>query len=286
MVQLSYRGRILIALIAIFALAAIATGGIRFTHIARYKPEPTLVLPPAISTPPAAQPVPEEAVESAPTPPEPAPVPNVGVTPIAPEPPAAEKTPPPVKIAVAAAGAVSKPGLYRLPEGSRVEDLLREAHGATEEADMSDINIAAELLDGTTLTLPSLPRHERSTGQIVLRRVRSAAELNPPAYTRSGWRDANALPAPPVPEAAAEPVAETSARAKPTATPSGGSGKINLNTATQQELEGLPGIGPKTAAKIIEYRAQTPFQAVEDLEKVSGIGPKKLDAVRPFVMVR
>ena len=62
-------------------------------------------------------------------------------------------------------------------------------------------------------------------------------------------------------------------------------GLIDLNRASQSELETLPGIGPVTAASIISYREQMPFQSVEELEQVSGIGPKRLEAVRDMVTV-
>ena len=62
--------------------------------------------------------------------------------------------------------------------------------------------------------------------------------------------------------------------------------KVNLNTATEQELDSLPGIGPATAAKIIAYRDENgPFRRVEDLLEVSGIGEKKLQNLRDLVTV-
>ncbi len=63
------------------------------------------------------------------------------------------------------------------------------------------------------------------------------------------------------------------------------SGAIDLNHATQSELESLPGIGPKYASEIIRYRARQPFLRVEDVQEVAGIGPKRLEAIRPFVTV-
>ncbi len=62
--------------------------------------------------------------------------------------------------------------------------------------------------------------------------------------------------------------------------------KIELNSATWVEWSQLPGIGQVLAQRIVEYREQNgPFRDVEDLDRVKGIGPKKIDAVRPFVRV-
>ncbi|MCX5768917.1 MAG: ComEA family DNA-binding protein [Candidatus Hydrogenedentes bacterium] len=195
----------------------------------------------------------------------------------APEPELPRAPEPPALLGVSAAGEVVRPDVYMLPEGARVRDLVEKAGGATALADLSDINLAARLIDGSTLTIPA----RRQPGKKTL----PAAYVNPPPYTISGWQ-------PPPQEAPAEtppvagsdvPAAAASAEA-PLAPEK--TGLIDLNSASQDELESLPGIGPKLAAEIIAYRSRTPFASVDDLTNVSGIGPKKLEGVRNLVTVR
>ncbi|HJZ54519.1 MAG TPA: helix-hairpin-helix domain-containing protein, partial [Gemmataceae bacterium] len=61
---------------------------------------------------------------------------------------------------------------------------------------------------------------------------------------------------------------------------------INVNTASAAELQRLPDVGPVVAKAIIDARSATPFRSVEDLDRVKGIGPKRLDKIRPFVVVK
>lgn len=179
-------------------------------------------------------------------------------------------------LAVAVRGAVRLPGLYRLPTESRVHDLIRRAGGALEEADLDDINIAAYLLDGTTLSIPSRPIRAYSGETMILRGANRATGENPPGYTRSGWR--------PVDTAHKVFESKLDPDIVPTASPV--DGRIDINHATQKELETLPGIGPKTAEKIIAYRSQTPFVRIEDIQNVSGIAAGKFDAIRDLIAVR
>lgn len=194
--------------------------------------------------------------------------------PISAAPEVAEAAPaPPAEMVVRVEGAVAQPGVYRLPADARVGDALAVVGGILDVGDGDDLNWAAPLRDGTTLTVPERAVWNRDDGAVVLRNRPSAAQLNPPEYTRSGWRPVSAPP----------PGVET-------ATTSGESGKsrsdgkINVNTANQAALETLPGIGPTFAGRIVAERAQEPFTGLEDLRRVGGIGPKRIEALRDLVV--
>ncbi|MEM9459935.1 MAG: helix-hairpin-helix domain-containing protein [Myxococcota bacterium] len=60
-------------------------------------------------------------------------------------------------------------------------------------------------------------------------------------------------------------------------------GQLNLNTATEEQLQLLPGVGPATAAKIIHYRQRRPFRSILHLMRIKGIGRKRLEAMRPYL---
>ena len=170
--------------------------------------------------------------------------------------------PAPDRLMVEIQGAVVLPGVYSFPPEARVHDALEKAGGALAFAEIRDINIAAALVDGSVLSVPYLQQEDRAVQP-------GAADLNPPAYTRSGWTDtttASTAPAPGV-------------------TPAPKSTKVNINTATQVELETLPGVGEKTAEKIMRHRESQPFTQVDDLGFVQGIGEKRLETLRPHVTV-
>ena len=185
-------------------------------------------------------------------------------------PPATIQEPPAPRIGVGVMGAVAKPGLYYFETGARVQDLLDAAGDVLPGSDLSDINRTAFLIDETTLLVPRLVSDGRLTYPD------PADPHNPRPYTRSAWYQLNEVAAAPT-----SPPNVKSYRAAASAVP----GRTNINTASQQELEALPGIGPVTARKIIAYRQQRPFQRPEDLENVSGIGPAKMAALRNKITV-
>ena len=168
-------------------------------------------------------------------------------------------------------------GLYRLSTDARVNDLIEKAGGATPEADLSLINLAAPLIDGTTL---SLPRKSEWTEEKGVVRGRSATPVaNPPQYLLSYMLPQEAPTHAPQEETIATTPTAPTAEKKNVKGPD----IVELNTATTEELEALPGIGPKTAQAIIAGR---PYSTVEQLLDVKGIGPKKMEQLLPFVKVQ
>jgi competence protein ComEA len=128
------------------------------------------------------------------------------------------------KLVVHVAGAVRRPGLYRLAEGKRVADAVARAGGATAPADTAAINLAAPLADGMQVIVPS--------------RVAGAAGSSAP-------------------------------------------GRVSLSSASLAELDALPGVGPVTAQKIVDYRAaHGGFRSVDDLDAIPGIGPARIEQLR------
>ncbi len=149
---------------------------------------------------------------------------------------AAEKAPARILL-VHVVGAVRKPGLYRLREGSRIADAIRQAGGTKPKAALELVNLASPIADGQQVLVP--------------------ARGDPGATT-----------------AAASGVAGSA----------GVGGKIHLNSATLEQLDTLPGVGPVTAQKILAYRTEHgAFQAVEELDAVPGIGPARLEELKTLV---
>jgi competence protein ComEA len=160
-----------------------------------------------------------------------------------------------------------------------VDDLVEAAGGLADEADTDDINLAAPLIDGSTLTVPQRLPAGVEGDRMVIRKGTAARDVNPPGYTISGWQAGSAVQS----TATAGPAQASKAGARNA--PQQGAGLIDLNRATAEQLENLPGIGAKLAQQIIAYRQEHPFHSVDDLDNVPGIGPKKLGAIRPFVTV-
>jgi len=162
-------------------------------------------------------------------------------------------------VVVQAAGAVAKPGVYVLDPGSRVDDLVEAAGGVTEQADVDRVNLAAPVADGERVWVPS--RGEETVPEVV-------------AGSGGGGTGGGGAGA-----------AVEAAGGGGGTTP-GPSSPVDLNSATAEQLDGLPGVGPTTAAAILAYRDEHGrFGSVEELLDVRGIGEAKLEQLRPLVRV-
>ena len=138
------------------------------------------------------------------------------------------------KVVVHVTGAVHRPGLYRLADGSRVNDAIARAGGPTRKANLEAVNLAAPLADGQQVLIP---------------RTTPAGQLSGSSAT------------------------STSA------------GPVSLSAATLEQLDALPGVGPVTAQKVIDYRtAHGAFRSVDELDSVPGIGPARIETLRELVV--
>lgn len=153
------------------------------------------------------------------------------------------------EIVVDVAGAVVKPGVYRIVSGSRVGDAIAAAGGFSPRVDVEQVavqlNLAALLSDGSQIRVPSRDDASPTGG----------SGGTGPTHDGAG----------------------------------GGSGAgsqiVNINTASQSELESLPGIGPVTAGKIIESRVGSPFSGIEELRDRGLVGEKTFESIRALVSV-
>lgn len=188
-------------------------------------------------------------------------------------------TPEVTEIVVHVAGAVHKPGVYHLPIGARNDEAIQKAGGPTSEANMDALNLAARVEDGSQLYLPTRKQHPEGGADAPTETTptQATAAASAHAVTKAGGK------------AGAHPAAKAGAAkgGKGGKFSSPGQGTVNINTATAEELERIPGIGPAMAARILEFRQTSgKFTAPEDLLQISGIGEKKFAKMQPFVRVK
>jgi competence protein ComEA len=169
--------------------------------------------------------------------------------------------PTPLTVRIHVAGAVVRPGVYTVSSSARVVDAVKAAGGPTSRADLERINLAQTIVDTEQVFVPS--RATRTTKITVAPRLRPSRTTVPVSVpTIPG-----AMPIIGVPNTTMTSL-------------------INLNSATSDQLDTLPGVGPSTAKAIISYRNRKgPFGKVEDLLNVPGIGPSKVAALRDQVTV-
>lgn len=167
-------------------------------------------------------------------------------TPPPPTPPSSTAQP---EIVVHVMGAVKSPGVYHLSTDARVHEAIEKAGGKTDQADVHGLNLAAKMRDGEQIYVPEIHQIP-DVGQTIPTSSSSAAPPQP-SVRRSASSDGS---------------------------------RININTATFQELQTLRGIGPTMAQRIIEYRQTSGrFATVDDLTNVKGVGEKTLEKIRDSI---
>ncbi len=156
----------------------------------------------------------------------------------------------PTGIVIDVVGAVRSPGVVSLSGDARVIDAIRAAGGAGANADLTRLNLAAKLNDGARVAVPRVGEPP------------PALDPNAVSGSPSGSPDAS------------------------TGDSGAGAGPIDVNTATLDQLETLPGIGPTLAGAIVQERERNgPFHTVDDLNRVPGIGDGRLSQLRDLVTV-
>jgi competence protein ComEA len=152
------------------------------------------------------------------------------------------------KVFVHVVGAVSQPGMVELVQGARIQDAVTAAGGFTEDADQLSVNLARVVTDGEQIVIGSLNADSAASN--------ASAGSSSSGSTANGSSNVSS------------------------------NGKVNINTATSEQLCTLSGVGESTAAKIIAYRQQNgSFSSIEDLKNVSGIGDKKFAAIKDSITV-
>ncbi|WP_231644822.1 ComEA family DNA-binding protein [Sciscionella sediminilitoris] len=160
-------------------------------------------------------------------------------------------SPPPSQVVVSVVGKVAKAGLVRLPDGARVADAIGAAGGALRGVDITKINLARRVSDGEQLFV-GIPT---------------------PDWARQG-------PAQPAP-------AGQSAAPEGNTGQGGSAAKLDLNSATAEQLDQLPGVGEVTAKHILDWRSQHGrFTTVAQLQDVGGIGETRFARLKDLVTVR
>jgi competence protein ComEA len=184
-------------------------------------------------------------------------------------------------------GAVKKPGVYSFAYGARINDAIAQAGGPRADGYPDALNLAAKLVDGQRISVPTKAEWAKLTA------AASPPLVVTPAPVSAARDRAGSLPAPrpsdqPVPGLvtsapavqSATPIAAAATATTPPARPAG---PVNVNTATAAQLDaGVKGIGPAMAQRIVDYRtAHGPYASLDELDNVKGIGVKTLEKLKP-----
>lgn len=165
------------------------------------------------------------------------------------------------KVIFQVAGCVNSPNVFSLPKGSRIVDAIKAAGGLKPGADIQSLNLAAKIEDGSRILIPSTQGNAGSTTAVAPQTASVTGSARSSTEGKAGSKSSSV-------EKFHNP----------------GDGVVNINTADATELQRLPGVGPSTAQTILDYRSQIRrFSSAEQLDDVKGIGPKKLEKMKPFV---
>lgn len=141
---------------------------------------------------------------------------------------------------------IRNPGIVKLKEGARIIDAIEKSGGVTEYADLSKVNLAYILSDGQKVRIPGI--NDNTDNEYITNESGNNVIEGIDTYEKSANK------------------------------------KVNINNATQTELETLDGIGPSIAASIIDYRKKNgKFKSIEELKNVTGIGEAKFEKIKDFV---
>lgn len=146
-------------------------------------------------------------------------------------------------------GEVKKPGVVKIKQGSRIEDVISAAGGLTENGDITNVNLAYVVEDGMKIRIPSIGEENIDESYISVDGGKGVI------MSEENSNYSNSI--------------------------------ININTASETELEQLPGIGPSISSRIIQYRdTNGKFKNIEDIKNVTGIGNNKYEKIKNFIKVK
>ena len=157
------------------------------------------------------------------------------------------------KIIVHVSGAVKNEGIVELEEGARVANAIEKAGGVRDDAYTKDINYALKLEDGMKIYVPTIEETKQEKEEVNINSESSNYIIS----------------------------------SNNTKTNENSNGqKVNINNADESELDELPGVGPSTAQKIIQYRKENgEFKSIDELKNVSGIGEAKFQKIKDLICV-
>lgn len=165
-------------------------------------------------------------------------------------------SPAPAAVVVSVVGLVERPGVVTLAGGARVADAVAAAGGPSPNADTLSLNLARPVADGEQIVVGVMAADPGPLASAVITGAAAGTTPGPPGSTQSPG--SGSIPA---------------------------VGPLSLTTASPAELETLPGVGPVTAAAIVQWRTDNgPFSSVEQLAEVPGIGPARLSKLQPLVV--